>query len=168
MKKKHIVCRHKFTPQNLTNERVFCTRLLFVNPFHWGINYWRQLPTKRMTAKTKSKRKNNKKKTRGVEKEKTQLKKNAATVKTQVLFKDKEKRGGKRSESQEPVAKRGATMLPLNSFGTRWQAASERNKQSTHFVFCYLKISCPVLNPDTFCDGAAYEGCEIMYWRKEG
>lgn len=59
-----------------------------------------------------------KKKMRGGEKEKTQLKKSAATVKRRYCLKIKKKRAG-RSESMEPVAKRGVTMLLLNSFGKR-------------------------------------------------
>lgn len=54
---------------------------------------------------------------------KTQLKK-CCYCKMQVLFKDKDKKkkkneGRRRSESTEPVARRGVTMLLLNSFGKR-------------------------------------------------
>lgn len=108
--------------QNVTNKPSFSIVFFFLfTPFHWGIKYWRQLPTKVMMPKKRG------------GKIKTLLKK-CCYCKTQVLFKDKEKRGRWRSESMEPVAKRGVTILLLNSFGKRWQEASERNKQSTHFV----------------------------------
>lgn len=75
------------------------------------------------------------KKKRGGKKNKdTAKKKKCCYCKTQVLFKDKEKKKEEEEVSMEPVAKRGVTMLLLNSFGKRWQEASERNKQSTHFV----------------------------------
>lgn len=39
--------------------------------------------------------------------------------KMQVLFKDKEKRRGRKSERVELMVNRGVTILLLNSFGTR-------------------------------------------------
>lgn len=51
-------------------------------------------------------------------KEKTQLKK-CCYCKTQVLFKDKEKKEKEEVRVWSRMAKRGVTMLLLNSFGKR-------------------------------------------------